>query len=233
MIHLATKALVGLLTDLAHTSADTDMHGSGILLHSARGYADPAEPGKTDLLAGTSTTGFHCGHTWVSAAGSLGVMRWALDDVQSVISTFKKKSKGHKEHAVDILRDGDHVTVAEDPKLWGETSMTFQVLPLDDYPRDLWRVMEGHQRVELDTDPMPRTDIGPHALGVLAKVAQRHKAPIELYRYHQRRAVLVQIGDRYRGAVYPQRWDADVALSAGEQPSSDLYPPVLPDPVEA
>lgn len=229
LLKIRTKALVGVLTDLVLTSADEGHPNAGVLIHAARGYADPSEPGQGDILVGTSTTGFHCGHTWVSAIGQLPVMLWRLGDAQVVLDTFKKKSRGQKEHALDIRRDGDHVTVAEDPQLFGETSVTFQTLPLDDYPRDLWRVMKGAHRVDLDTEPMPRTDIAPHALTVLGKIARRHGHPIELYRYHQRRAVLVQIGSTYRGAVWPQRWDADVAPAAGESPSSDLYPPVLPD----
>lgn len=228
LLKIPTKQLVGLLADLILTSADEGHPNAGVLLHSARGYADPSEPGQGDLLVGTSTTGFHCGHTWASAIGRLPVMLWRLGDAQVVLDTFKKKSRGIKEHAVDIRRDGDHVIVAEDPQLFGETSVSFQTLPLDDYPRDLWRVLDGHHRLALDTDPMPRTDLGARALTVLGKVAKRHGYPIELYRYHQRRAVLVQIGPRYRGAVWPQRWDADVAPSAGEAPSTDLYPPAMP-----
>lgn len=233
MIHVQTKHLVGLLTDLIHTSAPDDLHSSGVLLHSARGYADATEPGQTDLLVGTSTNGFQCGHTWTAAAGQLPAMLWRLDDAHGVISTFKKKARGHPEHAVDIRRDADHITVAEDPQLFGETSMTFTALPLDDYPRDLWKAMDGQQRVELDTDEAPRTDLSATQLATLAKIARRHGAPIQLYRYHQRRYLLVQIGDCYRGVVAPHRWDADAPVSVGDAPGGDLYPPVLPDPDEA
>jgi hypothetical protein len=235
VIRIDTKKLVNLLGDLILTAPDMDgLPYSGVLLHSARGYPDPAEPGETDMLVGTANNGRQVGHTWCAAYGALPPMLWRADDVRAVVTVFTVHAKHDKEHQVDIRRDGNEITIAEDPKLFGETSLSFTALPLDDYPRDLWRVMAGSSwRSELDTDPMPRTDLSPAALATLGKIAKRHGgAPIETYRYHQRRPVLVQIGDMYRGAVMPQRWDSDGKTDAGEAPDSDLYPPVLPDPDE-
>lgn len=232
MIRIETKQLVALLGDLVLTTPDMDgLPYSGVLLHSARGYADPTEPGVTDLLVGTASNGRQAGHTWCGAYGQLPPMLWRGDDVRAVITVFTVFARHAKEHHVDIRRDGNEITVAEDPKLFGETTLSFTALPLDDYPRDVWRVMQGNQwRSELDTDPMPRTDLSPDTLTVLAKIAKRHNAPVETYRYHQRRPVLVQIGDRYRGVVVPQRWDDDGKTDDGQLPSGDVYVPQLPAP---
>lgn len=235
MIRIDTKLLVALLGDLLLTTPDMDgLPYSGVLLHSDRGYPDPSEPGESDILVGTSSTGSQVGHTWCAAYGQLPPMLWRADDVRAVITVFNAFAKRDKEHAVDIRRDGDEITVAEDPKLFGETTLSFTALPLDDYPRDLWRVMDGtYWKSELDTDVMPRTDIGPAALTALGKISKRHTgAPVELYRFHQRRPVLVRIGDVYRGAVMPQRWDTNGKTEEGAAPDGDLYAPVLPDPAE-
>lgn len=231
MIRIETKTFLQLLGDLVHTATATGT-SAGVLLHSARGHADPTEPGVSDLLAGTSSTGRLVGHTWCAAGGQLPPMLWRLGDVQAVITVFNALAKGQKEHTLDIRRDLDEITVAEDPNLFGETSLTFAAAPLDDYPRDLWRAMDGYilnAVVDVGTDPAPRTDLDPHALAALAKVAKRRCVPIRTYRVHQSRRMLLQIGDTWRGALMPSVWDR-TAGEIGDAPDSDMYPPMLPDP---
>jgi hypothetical protein len=232
MIRIDTKEFVNLLGDLIHTADHHSNDAAGVLLHTSRGYPDPAEPGESDLLVGTSTNGRAIGHTWCAAFGQLPPMLWRLGDVRAVITVFKVLAKGKKDHTVDIRRDGDEITVAEDPQLFGETSVTFAAGSLEKYPRQLWRVLDGTYVSTLDTDAMPRTDLDTASLAAFARVARRHGATIRTYRYHQRRPILVEIGNRYRGAIVPFRWD-EQSTAEGHQPDGDLYAPVLPDPDEA
>lgn len=223
-IRVETKKLVGILSDLVHSSAP-DGPNSGVLLHSARGYANPDEPGVTDLLVGTSTTGRHAGHTWCAAGGQLPPMLWRLDDVLAVVTVLKAVSRGVKEHMVDIVRDGTHVEVAEDPQLFGETSMRITAAPLDDYPRDLWRAMEGIGGKPLDEEMPARLDLAPGELAALAKVAKRRGEVVQTFRVPRSRRILVQIGGTYRGVVVARADDGD-----DDVPDAELYAPELPEP---
>lgn len=234
LIRVPTKAFLALLADLALTSAE-DGENAGVLLHSARGYVDPTEPGMTDMVVGTSCSSLYIGHTWCGAYGQMEPMLWPLNDVAAVISVFKVLAKGKKEHTVDIRRDGDEITVAEDPTLFGETSLRFTAAALDKYPRDRWQVLRGKYRLtnQHETEPAPRTDFSAKNIALFAKIAKTRGEDLQLYRTHQRLPVLVQIGDTYRGVVMPStRWDKETP-KAGEAPSTDLYAPTLPDPDEA
>jgi hypothetical protein len=62
-----TGIVVDLLGDLTHTAGSDGMATAGRLLHTARGYAEPGEPGKATLLVGTSTNTYVAGHTWTPA----------------------------------------------------------------------------------------------------------------------------------------------------------------------
>lgn len=236
LIRVKTKTLIELLTDLCHTAhpdptAEPGM--AGVLLHTDRGYADPTEPGESDILVGTSTTYVHTGHTWVQCFGQTGPMLWPTPDVRSVISVFKPLSKREKEHSVDIRSEAGVITVAEDPKLFGETSLSFHAAPLDDWPRDRFKVLDMAFRSPDDSEPSARTDIEHDRLTVFAKVAKRRAAPVQLYRRHQARPILVQIGASYRGVLMPSRTWIDMSPSAGDMPDTELYVPELPDPDEA
>lgn len=222
-----TKRLVEILTDLAYTSA-VDGPNSGVLLHSARGYANPAEPGVTDLLVGTSTNGRHAGHTWCAANGQLPPMLWRLDDVHAVTTVLKAVSRGVKEHMVDILRDGTHVTVAEDPTLFGDTSMRITAAALDEYPRDLWRAMQGVGGKPLDEEMPARLDLAAPELAALARVARRRSEDVRTFRVPRSRRILIQIGDTYRGVVVARAEDSD-----DTEPDAEVYAPELPDQDEA
>lgn len=235
LIRLKTKTLTDMLTDLTHTAmADPVAYPSmaGVLLHTDRGYPDPTEPGESDILVGTSTTYVHTGHTWVQCFGQTGPMLWPITDVRAVLSVFKPLAKKEKEHSVDVRCDGGEVTVAEDPKLFGETSLSFHTAPLDDWPRDRFTVLGTNYESRDDTDPSARTDFEHDWLSAFAKVAKRRGSAVQLYRRHQGRPVLVQIGSTYRGVLMPTRsWIEDDACG-GDMPDTELYVPELPDPDE-
>lgn len=236
LIRVKTKTLIDLLTDLSHTAhADPSVEPAmaGVLLHTDRGYPDPSEPGEADILVGTSTTYVHTGHSWVQCFGQTGPMLWPITDVRAVLSVFKPLSKKEKEHSVDIRHEAGEVVVAEDPKLFGETSLSFHTAPLDDWPRDRFKVLDTNYEGRADTDPSARTDIDHASLQAFLKVAKRRGAPVQLYRRHQAKPILVQIGGAYRGIVATSRTWIEDDPRGGDMPDTELYVPELPDPAEA
>lgn len=236
-LRIVTKDLVGLLGDLTHTAASDPAVGAvaGVLLHTTRGYIG-ADPGQTTILVGTSTTGRVAGHTYAGASGTMEPALWQIEDVRCVVAVLKPRTRDNPDHAVEIRVEDDHVTVAEDPDLFGDgLTLTFGLGSIEDYPRSVWSVLSDvHVRPapageDGPVPAMPRTDFSPGLFDPFVKVGKSRGALIELYRYHQRLPLLVQIGDRYRGAILPYRWDGD-GTSGGMSPSGDVYPPALPVP---
>jgi hypothetical protein len=58
-------------------------------------------------------------------------------------------------------------------------------------------------------------------------IAARRGELLEVFRYHQRLPVQVQIGHAYRGVVLPCLWQEE-DRSAGAFPSGDVYPLAVP-----
>lgn len=235
-LRVATQQLVALLTDLAHTAADPAVGGAtaGIYLHCDRGHLGD-EPGRTDLLVGTSTDGTILGHTYVACAGHTTPMVWPVAEVKVIIAALKPLA-GKDDHGVEISHVGDVVTVAEDPDLFGERlSISFTGHPAAEFPVAGAHGLLTHVRTrpasqdgEAVPDAAPRTDISARQLAPFLKVASRRSERVELYRHHQWLPITVQIGGRYRGVLRPQRWDEVTA--DGRAPSGDIYPP---NPAEA
>jgi S-DNA-T family DNA segregation ATPase FtsK/SpoIIIE len=239
-IRVNTKALIGLLADLACTAADEPDAGArgGVLLHTTRGHYG-SEPGMCTLLVGSSTTGYVAGTAHTYATGQAAPALWPIDDVRAVIAVLRPlcKGKDKAEHSVEISRVGDEVTVAEDPDLFANgTKLSFTVASLDQWPRSLWSALSDvHLRppVELDgrTVPAaPRLDVTPAHLAPFNRVAARRKESVQLFVYHQHRPVLVQIGATYRGMLSPLRYEAgeDAVEPTVEVHAPDLPPPPLP-----
>lgn len=230
MIRIPTAALVGLLTDLAHTAADPATAGAtaGVLLHSARGYAG-SSPGQIDLLVATSTDGVALGHAHVPCSGRDEPMLWPIAAVKDVIAVLKPKAK-LEDHVTEITRDGDDITLAEDPDLFGEGSrFTFGGADPVEWPTQDAAAMLAEIRMsppEGSQPAAPRTDFLPARLAPFLTIAARRKEILQVFRYHQRLPVSVQIGDHYRGVVGPFAWN-DEDRSAGLAPSGDVYPLVL------
>lgn len=239
-ITMGTRQLLQLLATLVHTSAEEpEAANGGVLLHCDRGHGYGPHSGLTDILVGTSTTGWVVGHTFAPTGGQLHrPALWAIDDVKAVIAAFKPKLKGDKQAEVSITLSGSEVVVAEAGQLdiGGDgLKITFTEKSLTDYPRDLWRALgdvlvnpvvtdrTGH---ELPT--APRTDFSASSLEPFVKVAKLRGATIETYRFHQHSRVQVQIGDSYRGLLIPTRWDGDDTRGAGDAPDADVYPPTMP-----
>lgn len=236
-IRIHTARLLELIADLTPTThPDTDAGSlNGILLHSGRGYHVPGEPGLGDILVGTSTTGRFIGHTYAAAFGRMTQpMLWPADRAKHVASWFKTLAKDNADHTVELGYDGKTVQVKSigDPMLFdhdGEDAVEFAGLDVDKFPRGLWDVLRWDTVSELAEDgPMQaRSDLPAAALEAFAKVAG--KRPVEIYRFHPRRPILIGIGDRYRGAIYSERWEHMDKLQLGRSPFGEVHDPELPE----
>ncbi|HET9889705.1 MAG TPA: hypothetical protein VFQ42_04320, partial [Mycobacterium sp.] len=135
-----------------------------------------------------------------------------------------------KDHTVEIFRDGKQFVVAEDPALFGQRmSVKFAGLAVDEWPVD---GVAGWLR-DVRTRPAgkapaaaPRTDILADKLAPLCKIASRRNEMLEVYRWHQRLPVHVQIGPAYRAVIKPFQWQ-DEDPNGGKAPAGDVYPLVL------
>jgi hypothetical protein len=235
-VRIQTRALLALLTDLlqtADTSEDATQFGA-VLLHTGRGHLGD-EPGELDLLCGISTTGTIAGHTYVSCTGQLtaGPSVWAVRDARSVLAVFKTPAKKDELHAVDLHREGPMVTVSEDPNLLTDgLKLSFAEVPLVDFPGPgLYRMIDRTTASILvdaagrEIPAQPRTDVYADRLDPFAKVAARRKAPVQLYRTHQTEAVLVQVGDFYRGMLIPTGYEG----GDHQRPFAEVHAPDLHD----
>ncbi|AIJ26390.1 DNA translocase FtsK [Amycolatopsis methanolica] len=240
-IRIETKNLLELLGSLVYTAAQDPEDGAvaGVLLHTDRGERG-LEPGRTDLLVGTSCNGFAVGQTYVHADGQLHEpMLWRIDDVRTVIDAFKRKAKEHKEHAVEIrIDEGVFVVRESEDALFEADGLRLEFSPgrIEEYPRTVWSLLvrrpdflEHRDSSGRVVPAVPRTDFGSAALEPFVRVAKARKSALETYRYHQRSPLLVQIGTSYIGAVTSYRWDDDID-GAGQEPDAAVYVPDLPPP---
>lgn len=230
-VRIETKDLVELLGTLAYTA------GTGILLHTTRGYPTGGEPGKSDLLVGTSGRVRVAGHTHVVAYGQMPrPVLWLMPDVDAVLNTFRPRLKDNKEHAVEIELSADRVVVREDEDMFGNgLVIDFEAGSLEDWPRDLWSLLTEehlHPRVETDDGSVisrsPRTDYTPADMQPFVAIAKHLKCEVQTYNYHHRLPTLVQIGYKYRGLIRPVHWPDERSTKLGEGPATDVYPAKLP-----
>jgi hypothetical protein len=234
MIRIATGALCILLADLAPLAAPEDGGGAlaGVLLHTDRGHPRPSEPGKSDLLIGTAASKFAAGHAFTESEGQMTPMLWPTNWVHAVVGVFKPMTKANKDHQVQITRAGDHVTVQEDPNLFDDgMRLEFKTGDLEHYPRSIWRLLAEKPLVSREKRAdKPRLDITPAILAPFLKIAQRRGTTINLFKYHQERLVLLEIGGRFRGYLVPSRYETDKTSvgDAAHEPDGEIYFPDLP-----
>lgn len=233
MIRVTTAALIALLTDLSRTAATPDSSSAmaGILLHTAKGYADPESPGKSDILAGTSGTGFAFGHAYVACSGQLyDPMLWHIKNVTGMIAVLKPMVSRDDDHQTVIRIEDGTVIVTEEENLFDSGDRhEFKSGSLDDYPRELWDVI-GDIPAAPQGRVNPRVDYNPAVLDPFLSIAKRRKSMLELYHYEDKRITLVQIGDRYRGGLVPFPFEGHdvVGSSTAREPSGDVHRPILP-----
>lgn len=237
-IIIGTGDLLRLLGALSATAVqDEEGNGTdwpGILLHCTR---DPeAAPGQREVLVGTAGDGWLLGHLQVRCQGQWDrPTLWSIDDVDALVSAFRPKLKANKLHAVEIELVDGQVIVSEDDNLVDTgLRLQFSAKSLARYPRNAWQLLGD---VPLDPRPVDRrtgevvpvearTDVPPSALAAFGKVAKILGAPVEMYRYHQRLPVLVQVGYAYRGLFTPSAYEED--RDRGAWPHAAVHDPGLP-----
>lgn len=241
-ITMGTRHLVELLAVLALTSSDDEaLPTGGVLLHTTRGYGYGPHSGQTDILVGTSTTRFAAGHLFVPTGGQWRrAVLWGIDDVRAVLDAFRPKLKVDKLAEVSITLRDKEIEVAESGQLdlGGEgLRLVFTEKQIGDFPREIWRTLsdvlinpEVSDHKNRVVPERPRTDVNAAQLEPFVKVAKIRKAALEIYRYHQHRPVLIQIGSSYRGVLFPTRFDETETPGAGVAPDSEIHPPDLPPP---
>jgi hypothetical protein len=233
MIRIATGALCTLLADLVPLAAPEDGGGAlaGVLLHTDRGHPYPSEPGKSDLLIGTAASKFAAGHAFTESEGHMTPMLWPTSWVTAVVQVFKPMCKANKDHQVQITRAGDHVTVQEDPNLFDDgMRLEFKTGDLEHYPRSIWQLLAEKPRPVAKRPEKPRLDVSPGVLAPFLKIAQRRGVTLNLFKYHQERLVLLEIGARFRGYLVPSRYETDKTSvgDAAHEPDGEIFHPDLP-----
>jgi hypothetical protein len=237
-IRCKTGVLVGMLTDLLCTAPskpdDTDAVLFTVVMFTERGHLG-AEPGRVDLLVGASTDSYVAGHAHMPCIGQWhgGPMLWSVPDTVAALAVLKALGGRAEEHEVELTRDHRGVTIAEDPDLFDEaTALTIRVSSPDDYPLvGLFATLAYDPPAQVVRDgaviqALPRTDWATARLAPFLKIAGRRRQLLSVYRWHQDTPVLVQVGDRYRGAARPMSYEPSAA--DGHRPSAEIYPPPLP-----
>lgn len=239
IVRVQTRGLLGLLVDLARTTAAGADAGAtgGVLLSTGRGHHG-AEPGRVELLGGVSTTGRAMGYAHVHCVGQLATPQlWSHRDAHAVVQVFGAAAGKDKdgEHAVEVEQVGAEVLVREDPTLFGDgVSLSFQPLDRADFPaRTAYRVLSGASWPEVpkrgrvtvkrdghDVPDGPRLDVDGAVLAPFVAVGRRRGRPLQLYTRHPLVPVLVQVGDSYRGALAPWAADDDTAT---DLPDVEMY----------
>jgi S-DNA-T family DNA segregation ATPase FtsK/SpoIIIE len=221
-VRVATRPLLGLLTDLARTADAAAEAGAlgAVLLCTGRGYHG-TEPGRVELLGGMSTDRRAMAYAHLPCVGQLpGPVLVSLRDLRNVVSVFKAAAGRDTDnrHAVELEITGEgegDVIVREDPNLLDDgVSLRFGSLDLAGFPaRTIVRVVSGASwpdvvggRCVVPRDgrqvlALPRVDVLARALAPFAAVGKRRGAPLQLFTRHHLAPVLLQVGDSYRGAA--------------------------------
>lgn len=251
IITLPTRELVGLLTDtvltagtdpdspvLATALLDCD-HGEVAVPVSANGTGPLADTEPSDLLVATSTDGQSmAGQAHTACAGRLHKpVLISTEDAQKLIKVFKtfKSLLGvggeRTTHQTQLEIVGDALVVSEDPRqVPGGVSVTVPTLDTGDYPQTVPVFMQPDVAAPVVVDGAPvepsyGTGMSFGHLEVTGKVGKRRKAPVALYRHHQRRGIVVEIGSMYRAVFMPAK------LNEGEgqhlEPQVPVFTPRL------
>lgn len=220
---VTTKDLIGLLVDLIATAGDGPL--AAVHLRTMAGYWRD-EPGRTNLLAGVSSSGVVGGHSWVLASGVMEPTVWSVEDARAVIAVFKTAVKQHgQNHTVDIDVDADrHVTVRETPALFDAGSeLTFTGWDPADYPYSritdalASSVDEAGRQQEA---PANLTSWSGTAMRAVLAVEKRRGADLRLWKLPGTGRHLAQIGDEWRGFIFARRVDPDSVDV--DEPTADL-----------
>lgn len=249
VLTIATRDLVGLLTDALHTTGTVEYPAlDAVLLDTATAEVQISDEDgdgtegmfdtiTSDVLVATSTDAFHFisqGHAACTGRLHMPVLVSATD-VENVITVFTKKAKtapkSSNTHRCRLEISGHVLTVEEDPELRpGGTEVIMRTIDTEEYPRGL--------SVLMDVDPtVPYTDKGkvvPAAFGIglpgvayeiVGKVAKRRKMLPAQYASHHKRGVMVTVGSMWRVYLLPTGLDEEKGEHTG--PLVPLFEPNL------
>lgn len=242
-ITVSTRALVGLLSDLALT-AGTDPETPTLCtlaLWTTRGewVMDLPDDGGADhevplfdaldslLLVGTSTDGYAAAQASApcdcDGEGLSRPVLVAVADVGALVKVFRPliHSLGKEvTHRSVLALSGTLLTVGEDPRqVPSGIEVSVPALEADDFPA-VWSIMAPDP-----TELVPDRDgvVEPASYGTaytgryletFGKVSKRRGMALVMYRHHQHRRVVVEVGASYRAVVRPVGLRDETALSA-------------------
>ena len=246
---IPTKAFIGLLSDVIRTAGDDPEVPtlSTVLLHSDRGdwvitdddSEDGAEPLidtiPSDLLIGSSTNRYAVGQAHTACEGRLHrPVVVAVAEAKVIVSGFRPAAAAVGKdvvHRVIVTLEGNTLTVTEDPTLIPDgLSVSFPVTSGDDFPR-FADLMDPDPFVAVVQDgevvlPSRGTVLAPVYLAAFAAIGKRRAAPVILYRHHQGRPLVVEIGSAYRGLVMPAPRSSGESL---DEPEIRVFVPDVHD----
>lgn len=236
-----TRNFLGLLSDVALTASDDAELPTlcAVLLHSDRGEWTVVEPDPddraeslidvvpSDLLIGTSTDRYAIGQAHEHCEGQLHrPVLVTTVDAKAVVSAFKPLvgSLGKETtHRVVVTLEGDTLTVSEDPaQVPNGFTVSFTVGDASNFPH-VANLMEPDPTMPVpDPDgvviePSYGTGFDAARLWAFTTIAKRRKMPLAMYRHHQRKAVVMEIGSAYRGVLMPYRLDEESGQHHGPQ----------------
>ncbi|HEY2763375.1 MAG TPA: hypothetical protein VGJ13_05095 [Pseudonocardiaceae bacterium] len=249
---IPTRNFVGLLADATLTASDDPELPAlcAVLLHSDRGEwtvqeTDPDDRSTalidvitSDLLIATSTDRYALGQAHEHCEGQLHKpVVVSLTDAKAVIAAFKPlvHSLGKETtHHVVLTLEGDTLTVAEDPKQVPDGfSVSFSVAyAYEEFPRFADLMTPDTAKTVTDDDgravaPSYGTGFEPTRLWAFVQVGKRRKMLVAMYRHHQTRAVVIEVGSAYRGVLMPYRLDEKTGQQNG--PLVRVFTPDLPE----
>jgi len=228
-VTIPTRNMVSLLQDLLDFAGkDPDVpENRGILLHTSSGEYAMDRPGapdgevplietmETDLLVGTATDGYAVAQAHepceFGATGWLDPVFIDLLDAKVVARDFEERRKKfgrERTHYVELTSEAGKLTVREDPMLVpGGLRMAFRVDDGSAFPRAVLELMTQDPTMPVsgkDYEVIPPsygTGYPPAYVEALARVAGRRGMPISLYRHHQYRPAVVEVGASWRGTL--------------------------------
>lgn len=247
---LATRALIGLLTDITLTAANDpdDPTLNTVLLHGGHGTWAPdtrsdddedalLDAVPSDLLVATSTDRRAAAQAHAACTGRLHrPILVTVPDVKAIVALFKPlvTSLGRDTtHMARLTLEGETLTVAEDPLVVPDgrsVSMTVASFgPGSDYPTGVAKVLDPDPanlpRQYRDGPPIEATrgsGLSASGLAVVASVAKRRAMPAVIYRHHQDRPLVAEVGNSYRVVLQPYGVDDDQQ----EGPQIEVFDPL-------
>lgn len=160
----------------------------------------------------------------------------AADDVDTVVRAFTGKGKRAPKnsiHRTKVAVSGDGVTFTEvHESVLDGIQITVQQQDLSEYPRGIHHTLcpdPVSQVLDKDTKTAVPATLGsafhPVGWGIAVKVSKDRQEPPVIYRYHQRKLHVVEVGTMWRAVFQPVRLFDEEAYAAPRVP---VFEPRLP-----